>query len=183
MRRHPDPGEAQWTVSHRSSGRLKTRLFREILRISAVLLLGSFLAGCGYFTLGKYRGIEWTPKDEKYYLLKDVQVSTGSSLQPRKSFDHTMQDSVVVSFVAKDEKFHYVTKTIWKDPSGLEYHVIRQTHKLADEKEQGAERPKEGIRRIHSMSTQDLFAHKPGLWTVEIYIDDDLARRLTFSVF
>jgi hypothetical protein len=148
-----------------------------------VLILASLLVGCGYFTLGKYRGIEWTPKDEAYYLLKDVLVSAGSSLQPRKAFDHSLQDSVVVSFVTKDEKFHYVTKTIWKDPSGLEYHVIRQTHKLQDEKQEGAERPKEGIRRIHSMSTKDLFAHKPGLWTVEIYIDDKLARRLTFSVY
>ncbi|MFZ5865920.1 MAG: hypothetical protein ACOYXY_08580 [Thermodesulfobacteriota bacterium] len=183
MRRHRDLGETRRTVPHRSSGRLTTRSFRGLWRIPTTLFLAGLLAGCGYFTLGKYKGIEWTPKDEAYYLLKDVLVSAGSSLQPRKSFDHTMQDSVVVSFLAKDEKFHYVTKTIWKDPSGLEYHVIRQTHTLQDEKQEGAERPKEGIRRIHSMSTKDLFAHKPGLWTVEIYIDDKLARRLTFSVY
>ncbi|MBM4326767.1 MAG: hypothetical protein FJ118_06345 [Deltaproteobacteria bacterium] len=183
MRRDRDPREASRIVARRSSGLLTTFSFRGIWRIPAALLFAVLVAGCGYFTLGKYRGIEWTPGDEAYYLLKDVLLSAGSSLHPRKSFDHTMQDSVVASFITKDEKFHYVTKTIWKDPSGLEFRTIRQTHKLQEEKEESVERPKDGIRRIHSLSTKELFAHKPGLWTVEIYIDDKLARRLNFSVF
>ena len=43
-------------------------------------------------------------------------------------------------------------------------------------------RDRKGTPRVHTMSVQQLYEHKPGLWKVALYIDGELARRFEFSV-
>jgi hypothetical protein len=150
------------------------------LMIFVVMAAGSF--GCQAFNPGKFKGIERTDPDEKYYLLKKIALTAGSTAHARTSFDHTMQDVVNVIFTPANEQNNYVTKTVWYDPSGLEFRTIQQTHILRDEQDKARDRPKGGSQRVHSMPLKALYKHKPGLWKVELFIDDQLARRLTFNV-
>jgi hypothetical protein len=152
-------------------------------RLPAIFLIVLILTGCGAINPGKFKGIERTDSDENYYLLKNLWLTAGSAAHPRQDFDHTVQESVNLVFVPANEKNHYVSRTKWIDPSGQEYRVIRQTHEKTTDEREGDARPKGGTTRLHSVSTKELYAHKPGLWKVELYLDDVLARRLTFSVF
>jgi hypothetical protein len=147
--------------------------------LALVVLL---VAGCGAFSFGKLKWIEKTDSDEKFYLLKQAYLSGGSP-QPRTSFDHTILDTVYLIFVPANEKGHYVTKSVWYDPSGAEFRTIRETHDRQEETSRGEERnEKKGTTRMHSISLLDLYHHMPGRWKVKLYIDSDLARKLDFSV-
>lgn len=146
------------------------------------VLVAMCSVGCQAINPGKFKGIERTAGDEKFYLIKKIALTAGSTAHARTNFDHTMQDTVNVIFVPANETPNYVTKTIWYDPSGLEFRTIRQTHVLRDEQDAAHERPKGGSQRIHSMPLKALWQHKPGLWKVELFIDDQLARRLSFNV-
>ncbi|MEW6349223.1 MAG: hypothetical protein AB1646_09185 [Thermodesulfobacteriota bacterium] len=145
---------------------------------TAVLML----SGCSMLGLGKFKWIEWTSSGEKYYLLKNCFLAAGNSLSPRQSFDHNMYENVSFCFVPANEKNHYVSKTLWYDPSGLEFRAIRQTHDKQQETKRGSERTPQGTTRIHSLPLKELYEHKRGLWKVELYLDDVLARRLPFTV-
>jgi hypothetical protein len=140
------------------------------------------LSGCGAINLGKYKGIERTDSDENYYLVKNIYLSAGSSAIPKTYFDHTVHGSVNVVFTANNEPNHYVSKTIWYDPTGAEFRTIRQTHDKKVEGDKGEWEPKGGATRIHSIPLKDLAQRQTGLWKVELYMDDKLARRLTFTV-
>ncbi len=153
-------------------------MVRGALFCIAVLLL----SGCSALGLGKFKWLEWTTSAEKYYLLKNGFLAAGSSLNPRDSFDHHMYDNVSFCFVPANEKNHYVSKTLWYDPLGQEFRAIRQTHDKQQETKRGTERNPQGTTRIHSIPLKELYEHKPGLWKVELYLDDALARRLPFTV-
>jgi hypothetical protein len=137
--------------------------------------------GCDAVNLGKWRPIE-RPSDQAYYLLKDAFLTASSAYNPRESFDHNLNDSVRLYFIPKDEKPSYVAESIWYDPAGREYRTIRTTYDKATEQKKGNERVRSGTPRVHSMSTKELYEHKPGTWKVELYLDKQLARRLTFLV-
>lgn len=147
-----------------------------------VILVVLATTGCGMINPGKFIGIEHTDSDEQFYLIKKLWLTAGSTAHPRTFFDHAMQDGVYVVFVPANEPNHYVTKTVWYDPMGNEFRTIRQTHDKQAETAKGIDRPKSGSTLIHMMPLQDLWKHKPGLWKVEVYIDNKLARRLTFNV-
>jgi len=154
------------------------RLHSHIMFALVILLL----TGCGAFGLGKLTLIEKTDSDEKYYLAKKVLLTAGSP-QPRESFDHSILNVVNLMFIPANEKGHYVTKSIWYDPSGAEYRTIRQTHDRHEEANRGEDRDtKKGTMRMHTMSLQDLYHHKPGRWRVKLFIDSNLVRKLDFTV-
>jgi hypothetical protein len=101
-------------------------------------------AGCGIINPGKWKGIESTDKDEHYWLLSNALLTAGSAAHPRDSFDHTVHRAISVLMTPANEKNHYVTKTIWYDPMGVEYRTIRQTHDKQQEGGTGMDRPKGG---------------------------------------
>ena len=170
-----------WEGRTVSCAQLTNRI--NVLRIPLIVLICMvLLSGCGMINLGKFKGIEWTGKDEKYYKAKEIILSSGSMGKPREEFDHTMQEAVVLTFIPAREPNKYVSKTVWIDPSNVEFRTVRQTHDVQVEAKEAFERDRKGTPRVHSMPTKELFQHKPGLWTVELYIDDELVRRRTFSV-
>jgi hypothetical protein len=150
-----------------------------LLALTITLFL---LTSCGMFNLGKWKGIEKTSADEKYYLVKDVFLSAGSAYNRRDNFDHNMSESVNLYFIPKMEPNTYVAESIWYDPDGEEFKTIRRTYDLQSETKKGDERQKSGTTRVHTVSTKELFDHKPGVWKVALYIGKDLVRRLTFSL-
>lgn len=152
------------------------------LRNLIVILIVLAMAGCGIINPGKFLGIERTDSDEKYYLIKRLSLTAGSTAHPRTFFDHTMQDAVYVVFIPSNETNRYVTKSVWYDPAGNEFRTVRQTHDRQVESAKGIDRPQGGSNIIHMMPLEELWKHKPGLWKVEIYIDNQLARRLSFTV-
>jgi len=166
----------------RRTERGRRALFRTVPFFSAFLLTALTISACGVINLGKWKGIEKTAADENYYLVKKIFLTAGSASQPRYLFDHAMQESVNLVFQPASEKNVYTAHTIWFDPAGQEYRTIRQTYEKRLEEREGAERPKEGATRVHSMATNELFQHKPGLWKVELYLDDKLVRRFNFEV-
>ncbi len=158
----------------------RSRNMRYLCIIVFVIIL--FSGGCGAINVGKWKGIERTNPDEAYYLVNDVFLTATSASNPREIFDHNLNDSVYLYFTPKDEKPTYVTESVWKDPDGQEYRTIRETYDKAREQRKGIERTKKTTPRIHTMSTQELYAHKPGMWTVSLYLEKQLVRRLTFLV-
>jgi hypothetical protein len=164
-------------------GEFKRRIIR-IPNISCSLLAIVLLAnvGCGVINPGKWKGIEATAKDEKYYLVKDVFLTAGSAYVSKEVFDHNMNETVNLVFTPANEKNHYVTETVWTDPVDQEFRTIRMTHDVQAEGKRDQQRKKSGTPRVHSISTGELFNRKPGLWKVALYVDGELARRLTFSV-
>lgn len=152
-----------------------------------LLVMAAFsFAGCGTLkeaiNIGKWKGIESTGSDEHYYLLKDIFMTAGSAAHPKDFFDHTMNESVNLVFTASNERNKYTAESRWIDPNDQEYRAISRTYDTKVEGREGAERKKGGTPRVHSMSTKELFDHKPGMWKVALYLDDKLARRLTFTV-
>jgi hypothetical protein len=160
----------------------ETTLARRVLARMAVILMGVTIAGCGAINLGKWKGIETAGKDEEYYLLKTVSLTSGASHSPKEAFDHTMHDSVNLFFVPRNEPNTYTAESIWYDPSGIEYRTIRQTYDRQRESKKGDEREATGTTRVQSIPVADLYKHKKGLWSVALYLDGKLARRLSFSV-
>ena len=147
-----------------------------------LLIVATALAGCGAINPGKWKGIERTSSDESFYLVKDVFLSGGSTARPRESFDHNMHDVVNLYFTPRDEKNAYVAESRWLDPLGIEFRTIRTTYDKQQEGKEGIDRPKGGTLRVHTMPVSELYAHKPGMWKVALYLDGKLARRLSFSV-
>uniref|UniRef100_A0A7C4AQN4 Uncharacterized protein n=1 Tax=Desulfomonile tiedjei TaxID=2358 RepID=A0A7C4AQN4_9BACT len=147
-----------------------------------VMLATGLIASCGAINPGKWKGIERTARDEKYYLVKDVFLTAGSAFTSKEIFDHNMNESINLFFTPTNEKNHYVTESVWIDPADVEYRTIRMTHDVQDESKKDMERKKGGTPRVHTISTKELYDHKPGLWKVALYIDGELARRLTFTV-
>jgi hypothetical protein len=157
-------------------------LFRHLSRATLVATV-LLVVGCGALNLGKAKWIEKTDKDEHYYLLKDVFLTSGSAAHARETFDHQLHEVANLVFIPKNEKNSYIAESRWYDPNGVEFRTIRTTHDKQAEGKQGIERPQSGgTTRIHSIPIADLFAHKPGLWKVVLYLDGKLARRLSFSV-
>lgn len=163
--------------------KFKCRVMR-MPNISCCLLAIVLLAnvGCGVINPGKWKGIEATAKDEKYYLVKDVFLTAGSAYVSKEVFDHNMNETVNLVFTPVNEKNHYVTETVWIDPVDQEFRTVRMTHDVQAEGKRDQQRKKAGTPRVHSISTGELFNRKPGLWKVALYVDGELARRLTFSV-
>ncbi len=161
---------------------IRRRLMRNIAVGIVLLSVSACLCSCQAFGLGKFKGLERTDADEKYYLIKSIFLSGGATLTPRSGFDHNMHDVVCMFFIPSREKGHYVSKTVWYDPMGQEFRTIRQTHDKQEESKSGVERKADGTMRSHCMPVKRLYDHKKGRWKVELYIDDDLARRMTFTV-
>jgi hypothetical protein len=166
------------------TGRHQDRHVRGLRLFALVSVLVSFLltTGCGAFSLGKLKWLEHTASDEKYWLVKDVFLTAGSAYTRKDTFDHNMNDVVNLFFMPKDERNHYVAESRWIDPSGQEYRTIRTTYDIKEERKTGEDRDKKGSTRIHTMSTRELVNHKPGMWKVALYLNDELVRRLTFTV-
>ncbi|AFM27057.1 hypothetical protein [Desulfomonile tiedjei] len=156
--------------------------WRFITRLTVLMICMVWLGGCGVINVGKWKGIESTAKDENYYLLKDAFLTAGSAALPKDSFDHTMNDMVTLIFIPKNEKNEYVAETRWIDPNDQEYRVIRTAFDVKREGREGLDRRKDGTPRMHAMPTRELAGHKKGLWKVALYLDDKLARRLSFSI-
>jgi hypothetical protein len=152
------------------------------IALQTLPLIILFLAGCGAFNMGKWKGLERTASDERFYLVKEAFLTGGSAYARKETFDHNMNESVNLFFIPKNEKNHYVAETRWFDPAGQEYRTIRQTYDVQQEHKTGGERRKEGTTRVHSMSTKELVNHKPGAWKVALYLDGALVRRLDFIV-
>jgi hypothetical protein len=111
-----------------------------------------------------------------------VVLSAGSAYNPRDTFDHNLNEMVNLYFVPRTEPNTYVAQTIWYDPNGDEFRTIRTTYDLQTESKKGEARRKSGTTRVHTVSTKELFEHRPGIWKVQLYIGKDLVRRLTFSL-
>jgi hypothetical protein len=152
--------------------------YRYALLIMSIMLITS----CKTFLPNPIHLIVQTYSDEQYWLVKNVVLSAGTLTRPKKDFDHTIQDAVVLTFVPTQEPNKYESKTVWKDPSNVKFRTIRQTHDVQVEAKKAEFREPKGTPRVHSMPTKVLYDHKPGLWTVELYLDNRLARRLTFTV-
>jgi hypothetical protein len=149
-----------------------------LFTLTTTLLLGS----CGMFNMGKWKGIEWAPPDEKFYIVKNVFLTAGSAYHPKETFDHNMNESVNLFFTPKIEPNTYVAESVWLDPNDQEFRKIRTTYDAQKESKKGDDRQKEPTTRVHSMPTKELFDHKPGLWKVALYIEKDLVRRLSFTL-
>jgi hypothetical protein len=152
------------------------------LLLGAVFIPMILLCGCGAINIGKWKGIEKTAADEKYYLVKEAFLTPGTAYGPKESFDHALNDVVNLCFKPNNEKNHYVAESRWFDPSGQEYRTIRQTYDLREENKKDQERPKGGSTRTHTLTTKELVDHKPGMWKVALYMDDQLVRRLNFFI-
>ncbi len=160
---------------------LRHRLWNTNLFFVAVIGIVIFTGGCGAVSVGKWRGIERAAPDEAYYLVNDVFLTASSVSSPREIFDHNLNESVHLYFVPKDEKPTYVAESVWQDPDGQEYRTIRRTYDKAREQKQGEER-RRSTPRIHTISTKELYEHKPGTWKVSLYLEKQLVRRLNFLV-
>ena len=165
-----------------SRGRSSRMMPRAGLAWAIIFTALCMLVGCGAINPGRWRGIETAPRDEAYYLLKDVFLTSGSAAFPRESFDHDVHHTVNLMFTLANEPNTYVAKSVWQDPDGMEFRTIRTTHDSQQEGKEGAERNKKGTMRVHTVETRELYAHKPGIWKVSLYIDGTLARRLSFFV-
>lgn len=150
-----------------------------------ILLLALFLvASCGIINPGKWKGIEKTASDEKYYLLEDIFLSSGSADKVKQAFDHKMNPVINLVFIPRNEKNRYVAESVWYDPSGQEYRTIRKTYDIQEEGKKSIDRRplRGGSTRVHTISTEELYQRKPGLWKVVLNLDGELARRLEFTV-
>lgn len=158
------------------------RFARVSAALTAVILI--MASGCGIINPGKPLWIVKTDPDEKYWLVKDVSVTPGSSYMSKKEFDHNINPVVNIIFTPKNEKNHYVAETVWLDPMGQEYRTIRTTHDIQQEGKKSIDRRhiSDGTPRMHTVPTKALYDHKPGLWSVRLYLDGELARKLEFSV-
>lgn len=166
-------------------GQCRTDIPRIFSIANTALVVFILLAtGCSAINPGKWKGIEKTAADEKYYLVKDIYMTSGSAAYTKSTFDHNMNDVINLFFNARNEKSHYVAETKWIDPTGEEYRVIRTTHDVQQENKTNMDQRhiSEGTTRVHSVSTKALYKHKPGLWKVILYLDGELARRLEFTV-
>ncbi|MBI4961921.1 MAG: hypothetical protein HY913_01455 [Desulfomonile tiedjei] len=141
-----------------------------------------WLAGCDAINVGKWQPMVRTDSGEAYWLAKDVFLSAGSAANQRDAFDHNLHESVNLFFIPRNETNTYVAETIWYDPAGLEYRTIRATYDRQRESAKGDERDKSGTTRVHSMPTKELYEHKPGLWKAALKLDNELVRKLDFTV-
>jgi hypothetical protein len=144
-----------------------------------LILVLLICSGCGVINPGKYQPIT-RPKGEAYYLAKDVFLAAGSSR--KEAFDHAIHEAVSLCFIPANERNHYVAESVWTDPSDREFRKIRQTYDLNTEQRKGEERAKGGAMRAQAMSTAEMAAHQPGMWKVALYMDDELVRKLDFSI-
>ncbi len=151
-------------------------------RFGIVCVTLCLVAGCGVVNLGKWKGIEFPGRGEKFYLAKEVFLTPGSAYGPKESFDHAMNESINLFVIPRNEKNHYILTSIWYDPSGVEFRKIRTTHDLNEEGKKDIQRTKGGTTRIHSLPTKMLADHKVGMWNVAVYLDDELVRKLNFYV-
>jgi hypothetical protein len=82
-----------------------------ILGLVCLGVLGAApVANCDMFNLGKFRWIERTASDEKYYLVKDVFLTPGSTYNRKDAFDHNMNETVNLFFMLEMEPNTYVTE-------------------------------------------------------------------------
>jgi hypothetical protein len=168
-----------FTPRCRRSVRNRTPLWSILFAIA----LSFMVQGCSALNAGRWLGIVRTATDEKYYLLKEVFLTSGSAYTQKDAFDHTMNEVVNLFFTPRQEKNNYVAESIWTDPSGIEFRTIRTTYDVqVEQKKESGMSPRTGKQRVHTMSTREMFNHKPGLWKVALYIDGEMARRLTFSI-
>jgi hypothetical protein len=161
---------------------VKKSLLNKFFVLLVIAGLIAVCHGCGVINPGKWKGIEKTAADEKFYLVKDVFLTAGSAYTSKETFDHNLNDSINLFFTPTNEKSHYVAESIWYDPMDQEYRTIRSTQDVQQENKKDFERKKGGTPRVHTISTRELFDRKPGLWKVALYLDGQLARRLSFSV-
>ncbi len=169
---------------HRGPGWGLLRLMGRncLVALIGLVLIMPLMQGCGMINPGRWKGIEKTGRDEKYYMVKDVFLTPGSSNIRKESFDHGMNETINLVFIPSNERNRYTAETIWYDPSDLEFRTIRTTYDKQVENKTGAERERSGTTRIHTISTKELYDHKPGLWKVALYLEGQLVRRISFSV-
>jgi hypothetical protein len=113
-------------------------------------------------------------------LLKEFHLSSASLQTPKKKFDHHTDEIVNLVFVPR--KSVQIAESRWYDPSDKEFRIIRHVYDRSKEAKKAIERPKGGVTRVHHIPTKELYDHKPGLWKVALYIDNQLPLRQTFLV-
>jgi hypothetical protein len=160
----------------------KPNALRVVLLWVALAITFVLLMGCGAINVGKFKGIEKAAGDEEYYLAKDIFLTAGSAANQRNSFDHNMHPSISLFFVPRTETNTYVAESVWYDPAGQEFKTIRTTYDKQRESKKGNERSLKGTTRIHTVSSGELFNHKPGPWKVALFLDNKLVRRLDFTL-
>lgn len=144
--------------------------------VSAILMS----SGCSNIPVG----LSPSADGEKFYLVKDVYLTPGSAYYAKDVFDHGMNDVINLCFTCRNEKNHYVVKTIWYDPAGQEYRTIRRTYDITREGQKAItpRRHNEGTPRVITVSVGELYDHKPGRWKVDLYLDGEMAKGLEFTV-
>lgn len=154
------------------------------LLLVAVTCMVVFVAGCSAINLGRVLWIDWPERGDKYYLLKEAFLSSGGPDAAKRSFDHQMNPVVNLFFSLRNETNRYVVRSVWIDPYGQEYRTIRRTYAIDKESKKSIDRrPQTGsTMRVHSITTEELYQRKPGLWKVALLIDGELARRFEFTV-
>lgn len=138
------------------------------------------LTGSGGVGLRKHEGIERTGSDEAFYLVKEFHLSSRSLQTSKKTFDHLRDETINLVFVPRTSV--HITEGRWYDPDEQEFRIIRHVYDRSEETKKAIERPKGGATRVHSIPTKELYDHKPGLWKVVLYIDNQLAGTQTFFV-
>ncbi len=162
--------------------------FRRTLRHPLLLLLTAVITatlimsatGCK-----KNRGTwlnEPTDFDEQPKLLREVRLTSHASAHPRKVFDHDLDETIHLGFIPAGPTKEHESKTVWFDSLGKEFRTIRRSHKKGESAFDPTEKPGTHPPRTHTMSVKEMWKHRPGVWSVELYLDDKLARRLRFSV-
>jgi hypothetical protein len=163
------------------NGNQPVSLLRRTVSIFLLACLVS-VTECGAQSPGQWQPLVPNRPGESHWLVKDMFLTAGSAYTQKTSFDHAMNEAVNLFFVPRDERNHYVAHSRWIDPLGREYRTIRTTYDIQEERKSGEDREKKGTTRIHTMSTRELVNHKPGMWKVELYLNDELVRTLTFTV-
>jgi hypothetical protein len=151
-----------------------------ILIFAIIMMLGA--TGCGVINLGRWKGLEFSGKDEHYYMVKDIFLTAGSAYSPKEVFDHNINESVNLFFTPRNETNHYTAESIWYDPSGSEFRTIRLTYDKQKDQKKGDDWKDSGTTRVHSLSTKEMVDHKPGLWKVALFLEGKLVRKLSFTV-
>ena len=117
---------------------------------------------------------------EESGLLKEFHLSAASLQTRKRNFDHHTDETVNLVFVPR--KSVHIAESRWYNPNDREFRIIRHVYDRAKEPKKAIERPKGGATRVHYIPTKELYDHKPGLWKVALYIDNQLAGRQTFLV-
>lgn len=112
-------------------------------------------------------------------LLKEFHLNPASIRTHKGTVYYLTNEFVSLVFVPRNEKPSYIAESRWYDPTDQEFRTIMVAY---DRPEQTEKSPESGYFRVHSMPARELYDHRPGMWKVALYIDNQLAGTQTFFV-